>query len=343
LKFQGKPQRTKIGRVGEIKLIDARAKARELRALADKGTNPSQERNETLRDMTLKQFFNTQYFPRHVLIHTRPKTHAKNETMFRNNLAVFHNRKMMSISRMDVEKLHVELKDKISLYTANRSIGLLKHMYNKAIEWGYPAHSGNPVVGIKMFKEKSRDRFLHPDEVKRLFAALAEEPNEMFKNYVLLSLYIGQRRQNMLSMRWSDVDLQLGCVFFADTKNGEAQRIPLITQAVEILTEMRKSAKSNWVFPSDDSKSGHIEDFHRPWYALLERAEIENFRFHDLRRTYGSYQAIMGAGDFILGKALGDKTLAAVRVYARLTMDPIRDSIQRGADKMLEFVAPNDK
>ena len=113
------------------------------------------------------------------------------------------------------------------------------------------------------------------------------------------------------------------------------------TNAWDILKEMRKHATDDWVFPSQNgSKSGHVEDLHRPWYALLKRAGIENMRFHDLRRTFGSYQAITGAGSFVLGKALGDKTNAAVRVYARLTMDPIRDSIQRGADKMLEFIRP---
>jgi integrase len=273
------------------------------------------------------------------VVHTRPKTQAKDETMFRNNLAPLHNRKMMSVTKVDVERLHVELKDRISLYTANRAIGLLKHMYNRAIEWGYPEHSGNPAVGIKMFREKSRERFLLPDEIQRLFAALAEEPNLIFKNYVLLSLFIGQRRQNMLSMRWSNVDLDLGYVLFPDSKNGDPQKIPLIMQAKEILTEMRKHAINDWVFPSDiGSKSGHVEDLHRPWYALLRRAGIEDFRFHDLRRTFGSYQAITGASLHIIGKALGDKTSAATKVYSRLTMDPIRDSIQRGADKMLEFV-----
>ena len=52
---------------------------------------------------------------------------------------------------------------------------------------------------------------------------------------------------------------------------------------------------------------------------------------------------MMGTSGFILGKALGDKTMAAVRVYARLTMDPVRDSIQRAADKMLEFAGPVKK
>ena len=190
-----------------------------------------------------------------------------------------------------------------------------------------------------MFREKSRERFLQPDEITRFFAALAEEPNEAFKNYVLLSLFIGQRRQNMLSMRWSNVDLNLGFVLFPDSKNGDPQRIPLISQALEILQDMRTRATDDWVFSSRaGSKSGHVEDFHRPWYALLKRANIEDLRFHDLRRTFGSYQAITGASLHIVGKALGDKTSAATQVYARLTMDPVRDSIQRAADKMLEFV-----
>lgn len=338
-KFLGVPKRVKIGRVGVIKLFEARVKARELRTEADKGNDPSQERNEALRDMTLKQFFDTQYFPRHVMVYTRPKSQAKAETMFRNYLAEFHNRKMISITRVDMEHMHTALRDKISLYTANRTLGLVKHMYNKAIEWGYPSRHGNPAVGIKMFRERSRERFLLPDEITRFFAALAEEPNEVFKNYILLSLFIGQRRQNMLSMRWSNVDLQLGYVLFPDSKNGDPQRIPLITQAQEILTNMRQCATDDWVFSSrNGSKSGHIEDLHRPWYALLKRAGIEDMRIHDLRRTFGSYQAITGASLHIIGKALGDKTTAATQVYSRLTMDPIRDSIQRGADKILEFV-----
>ena len=337
--FGGRGIKTKLGSAHRIKLAEAKILAHTAREKAEQGVDPIKERNVALRDMTLKRYFYEQYYPRHVQVYTKPKTQAKEDTMFRNNLAPFHNRKMMSITRAEVERLHVELKERISLYTANRAIGMLKHMYNKAIEWGYPAHNGNPAVGIKMFREKSRERFLMPDEVRRFFAALAEEPNEMFRNYVLLSLFIGQRRSNMLSMRWSNIDLNLGVVLFPDSKNGEPQRIPLITQAIEILSDMRRYAKDDWVFSSNaGSKSGHVEDFHRPWYALLKRAGIEDMRIHDLRRTFGSYQAITGASLHIIGKALGDKTSAATRVYSRLTMDPIRDSIQRAADKMLEFV-----
>jgi len=339
IKFQGVPKRTKIGRVGPTtKLIDARAKARELKTIADHGDDPSAERDEARKDMTLREFFETQYFPRYAQVHKRPKSQVKDESMFRNYLTPFHNRKMISIKHAEIERLHAELCARISPYTANRAIGLLKHMYSKAIEWGYPKRHENPVIGIKMFKEKPRDRFLQPDEIKRFFAALNEESNELFKSYVLLSLLIGQRRQNMLGMRWSHTDLTLRSAYFPDSKNKEAQRIPLSDQAVQLLSEMQKHATGDWVFPSNGgSKSGHIEDFHRPWYALLSRANIPNLRFHDLRRTFASYQAINGASSFVLGRALGDKTDAAVKVYAHLTDDPVRQSIQKATDMMLGY------
>lgn len=331
LKFQGRPQRTKIGRAGEIKLIDARAKVRELRALADKGVNPSKERNEMLKDMTLKRFFETVYVPKYSAINKKPKTQAKDKTVFMNNLVSLHNRKMLSVTRQDLDWLHNKLKSDVSEYTANRAIALLKHMYNKAIEWGFPKDHGNPAQGIKMFKEKARDRFLQPDELRRFFRALDEEPNTMFKNYILLSLYIGQRRSNMLRMRWSDINLELGFAVFLDTKNGD-HRIPLVAQAKQLLASMPRYPGSDFVFPSDTSKSGHIEDFHRPWYALLKRAEIEDFRIHDIRRTFGSYQAIRGSSTLIIGKSLGDKTLAATLVYSQLTFDPVLDSMQNAAN-----------
>lgn len=343
IKYQGVPKRVKIGRVGVTKLVDARIKARELKAQADHGQDPSNERNDALHDMTLKQFFDDIYFPRYSQVYKRPKSQAKDESMFRNYLAPVHQRKMTSITRTDLEQIHKDLNSRISPYTANRALGLVKHMYNKALDWGYPARHGNPATGIKMFREKSRERFLRPDELNRFFTALAEEPNEQFKNYVLLSLFIGQRRQNMLEMRWSNIDLTLGTALFPNSKNGEPQRIPLITQAIEILKNMRQRATGDWVFASTGgSKSGHVEDFHRPWYALLKRAQIEDLRFHDLRRTFASYQAINGASSFVLGKALGDKTDAAVKVYARLNDDSVRQSIQSAANMMLGYAKTTD-
>lgn len=71
IKFQGTPKRTKIGRVGTAKLVDARTKARELKTIADHGDDPSTERDEARKDMTLREFFETQYYPRCSLVYKR--------------------------------------------------------------------------------------------------------------------------------------------------------------------------------------------------------------------------------------------------------------------------------
>jgi integrase len=264
----------------------------------------------------------------------------------KSNLKSFHNTRMENITRNDVDRLHAKLKQDVSVYTANRAIGLLGCMFKMACEWGNNDEMYNPVTGIKKFKEASRDRFIQPAELQVFFQALEEETNYQFRDFIALSLLIGQRRSNMLSMRWENVNLvdqDMPFAYFPDSKNGEPQRIPLSTQAYDILKNMKKrqgNPAKGWVFPSEAKKStsGHIEDYHRPWYALLERAGLEDLRFHDLRRTFGSYQAISGSSTQIIGKALGDKSQIATLVYSRLTLDPVRESIQRGADKMFEFV-----
>ena len=98
---------------------------------------------------------------------------------------------------------------------------------------------------------------------------------------------------------------------------------------------MRSS--ESWVFPSTSSKSGHYEEPKKAWKKLLENAQIENLRLHDLRRTLGSYQAIAASSLQIIGKSLGHKSIMATQVYARLNADPIRESMQRGTNKMMEF------
>ncbi len=110
--------------------------------------------------------------------------------------------------------------------------------------------------------------------------------------------------------------------------------MPLAPQALSFLKERYKNKNCNWVFPSPSSKSGHIEEPKKAWKNLLERAEIEDLRIHDLRRTLGSWQAATGANSFIIGKSLGHKTQHATAIYARLNMDPVRESVNRATDAM---------
>ena len=335
MKFQGVPRRVKIARVGQMKLIEARMKAHTLKERSLRGEDPSAERRDALKDMTLRQYYENIYVPQHSMVHKKPATVYDDNGLFRRNMKPFHNRQMRTISQLEVSQLHGSLKRKCGLYSANRTLGLLRHMYNKAYELGYPRRLENPAQYVKAFKEKSRDRFMSRAELARFFEALQyAEPR--FRHYVLLSLFLGQRRSNILALRWGDIDFENDIVRFVDTKNGDTVNTPMTDQAREILIQMYRTAGDNpWLFPSSTSKSGHIEEPKRAWNALLKRANIENLRIHDLRRTMGSYQAITGSSLHIIGQSLGHRSTAATQIYARLSCDPVRESMQRATNSML--------
>ena len=73
----------------------------------------------------------------------------------------------------------------------------------------------------------------------------------------------------------------------------------------------------------------------KAWARLLERAGIENLRIHDLRRTLGSWQAKTGASLAIVGKSLNHKSHSTTAIYARLDLDPVRESVDRATGAIL--------
>ncbi|MCL2331592.1 MAG: site-specific integrase [Proteobacteria bacterium] len=327
----------RLGDASTMSLKKAKERLTENMGVVDDGKNPNDEKRKIRQDSTLRDFYKKEYFPKHCELSNKPRTRQKNENLFRIQLAPLHNKKMLHINRADIENLHKSLGKK-SIYAANRMLALIKHMYSRANAWGLS--TDNPARGIKMFRETSRRRFLLPDEIPRLFAALETETNPTFRNYILLSLYCGQRRENMLAMRWDDVNLTHNVIYIADTKNNEPQIVPLPEQAVALLHEMKKTAKSEWLFPSSRKTKLHLSDPRLPWRELLKRADIKDFRLHDLRRTYGSYKAQQGANETIIQKALGDKSRAAASVYMRLGLDPVRASVQRAIDEITTLAKP---
>jgi integrase len=90
-------------------------------------------------------------------------------------------------------------------------------------------------------------------------------------------------------------------------------------------------------------ESNHIVDLKRPWAALLARAKIENLRIHDLRRSLGSWMAGAGASLPIIGRALGHQSGEATAIYARLSLDPVRESIATATTAMLAAAAAKPK
>ena len=81
----------------------------------------------------------------------------------------------------------------------------------------------------------------------------------------------------------------------------------------------------------------------KAWATLLKAAGIKNLRIHDLRRTLGSWQARTGASLPIIGKSLNHKTHQATAIYARLDLDPVRQSVNTATTAMMEAGGMKEK
>jgi len=221
--------------------------------------------------------------------------------------------------------------------TSNRALFTLRALFNWAAK---PVRAYftqvNPASGHTPFPEKSRERFLQAHELPSFFKALAEEPNIIARDCILIKLLSGARSENAQAMRWSELDFERAEWNIPKTKNGESQTIPLVPEAIALLLERKRGATSLFVFPSSTSKTGHIVNTQKAWARILKRAGLTDVRQHDLRRTLGSWQARTGASLVLIGKSLNHKDQASTAIYARLDMDPVRESVTRATSAMFE-------
>lgn len=252
------------------------------------------------------------------------------------------NLKISAIKRADVAALHSRIRKTKGHYEANRMLALISTMLKLAEQWGIVEEgTPNAAKGVKKFKEVSRDRFLQSDELPRFFKSVADEPNETIRDFILISLLTGARRDNVLSMRWEQINFDRAEWRIPTTKNGEPQTVILSPEAVEIL-KARQDLDSEWVF-SGTGAAGHLIQPQKGWKRILERAGLTDLRIHDLRRTLGSWQAKTGASLSIIGKSLNHKNPSTTAIYARLDLDPVRESVERATNAMLAAGGLKDK
>jgi len=275
----GPMERVTLGRFPAVlKTEAARTRAAKLNGIIADGANPAELKRAHKGEPTFAKLF-AEYVERHAKPNKR--TWREDQQKYRDYLArPLGKKKISRIGRADLAAIHSAITRAGHSTVANRVKDLVSSVFGWAIASGYL--DSNPAKGIKDNKEKSRKRFLKPGELPRLFAALDGEPNANFSDYFLLALLTGARRNNVVAMRWSDLDLERGEWVIPMTKNGEPQRVPLVPEAVAIL-EARKEAAAEgarYVFPAarSDSERGHMSGERKAWLRLLDRDEIGQLR-----------------------------------------------------------------
>lgn len=206
-----------------------------------------------------------------------------------------------------------------STSTVVRYMAALSHVFTVAMkEWGWVDDSPTRKV-TKPREPRGRVRFLSDEERSKLLQACKESRNPYLYTIVVLALSCGMRYTEIITMTWGNVDLQKGRAILPDTKNGEIRQVPLTGHALESLGELDKVRRidSHLLFPSQSHKKPI--DIRSSWEHALKRADIPNFKFHDLRHSCASYLAMNGASLAEIAEVLGHKTLAMVKRYSHLS------------------------
>ncbi len=239
------------------------------------------------------------------------KSSRRDVTSINNLKPFFAGKYLHEITPLDMEKYKRKRQRQVSNATVNREVACLKHIFTKAIEWGMVQK--NPGKKVKLLRERNtRLRYLDEKEIGRLYDAGAEH----LKPIVIVALNTGMRKEEILSLKWKDVDYRIRTISILDTKNGESREIPMNDIVHRTLLAVRK-ADSPWVFcKKSGERYGNVR---KAFEGARKRAGIVDFRFHDLRHTFASHLVMAGVDLRTVQELLGHKSFEMTLRYAHLS------------------------
>ena len=234
------------------------------------------------------------------------------------------------LSDLNLDEITLDVIDNIrsaklseaSKATVNRYLALVRSILIRARdEWEWIEKAPK----IRLFKEtNNRERSLTVEQAKTLLNELPQHQQET----VLFALATGLRQSNVVNMEWSQINLELrhAWVKATQSKNGKPIAIPLNEIALEVLRrQIGKHPTRVFTFRCKPFKAANT----KAWVQALKRAGIEDFKWHDLRHTWATWQRQAGTPTHELQRLGGWKTAAMVERYAHLAPDHLANAASR--------------
>lgn len=226
------------------------------------------------------------------------------------------------IDRTLIDKIKFQRAEIASKATANRYLALIRTVLRKAWrEWEWI----DRVPTVTLFRESAgRVRYLTPDQFAKLHAELPPHLADM----AMFSVMTGMRQANVKGLRWADVDLRAKHVRVAgeNFKNGRSQGFPLNEAAMAVL-QKRIGQHPEFVFSYRGEPITNVST--KAWWAALDRAGIEDFRWHDLRHTFATWHRQAGTPTHELQMLGGWLTRAMVDRYAHIAPEGLQQASSR--------------
>lgn len=329
-------------------MIEAQTRAAELTARRNRGENVF-EQVKAAHSPTLDELFE-HYKAQH--LEKRGKRVEDNVNNFnrwfgKRNLG---KKKAAEFSHDDASRLHMQMEKTPG--SANRAIQLGRAMFYFGIKTRFIERTDNPFAGVSLFHENQRDRVLSDEEAGKLIQAISDVPlkhcqERTLADMIMLWLLTGVRKAVMLSMQWSEIDEDawVWVIPAAKMKGRKTQEILLGPAEIDILTRRKKLLEAvgkltDFVFPSDKSASGHIQDPGNAWETLRGKLELDDVWIHDLRRSLASAMANTGASVAIVKQALAHTDeRTTMRAYIRTNRQAQLEARKKAQEAWFEAAA----
>jgi integrase len=337
-----------LGRHGVITPDEARALARKTLGAVAHGGDPALDRLEERAGLTLGAVVEA-FLAEHADKKLKPRTAAFYRwTIEKHVLPKLGARPLKGLKESDFARLHLVLAD--APYQANRTLTVIGSVFAWAGRRGIIPRGESPVRHIERYQEQRRERFLSMEELETLGATLRlgetagiplkvrsdkrapkAELTTVLSPYAVgairLLLFTGARRQEILNLRWSEVDFDRGALHLPDSKTGR-KTILLNAPALAVLASMPRVEGNPFVIVGSKPRAP-LTDLNRPWDTVRRHAQLGSFRLHDLRHTFASFGASSNLGLPMIGKLLGHTQSATTARYAHLADDPLRRAAEQ--------------
>jgi integrase len=205
--------------------------------------------------------------------------------------------------------------------TVYQELALMRRMFNVARkEWKWT--KDNPVADLSFSvgNKNAHDRWLTVDEEQTV---ISKATNPVWLRTLLITaLHTGMRREEILNLKWRDIDFARKLLTVHKSKNGEKKSIPLSLTLFNTLWDIKIKNISGFVFPIA------VRSLRAAFDMTLEKAGIKDFHFHDLRHTFATRLVQSGQDLYKVKELLGHKSIAVTMRYAHHYPESLRASLE---------------
>ena len=333
-------KRVTVGRHGVISAEEARRRAALVIARIKAGEEPMARR---LANGPTVAALAARYLEEHVAVRCKPRTRMLYHLVVKKYiLPEFGQRSALGVGQAQVAELHYKLRK--TPYMANHVVDTLSRIFNLAEDWGVVPEGSNPCRFQVKYKQRSRERFLTEEEFRRLGRVLSEAETCRGVSVhavaaIRLLMLTGCRRNEILTLRWEDMNPAANELHLRDSKTG-ARTVSLSPEAAKVLAEVPRVADNPFVIPGR-IKGTFMRNVNDPWKIIRKRAGLDDVRLHDLRHSFASRALALGESLPMIGKLLGHSRIETTARYAHLARESVHESAARIADSIAANLVPN--